>query len=381
MNRLALLVIALLTSLTSIATPTDTVVSIVTAYPGTDIYELEGHSAIRIDMGPDGDYAVSYGMFDFNAPNFVYRFVKGETDYMVGIVPFARFVDEYRSQGRRIEELVLDLTPEQKRRLIGLLDENLRPENRVYRYNYVKDNCSTRPRRMIELAVGDTIPTAWRPEGTQSFRDVMRSYHRNYPWYQFGIDLALGSGIDYPLSTREYGFVPMLMAGQLEQSPVAADKRVLADFAPDNAVEGPTPWFATPIAVCWAVFALVALTVLCDLRRGRPTRWVYTAFFGILGLAGLLIAFLIFVSVHEATSPNWLFIWLNPLCLIPAIFVWWRRARRLVWWYSVADFVVVGVALIAWPFLPQSANPAFLPLVLATLGLLGSYAWIYRNRP
>lgn len=364
---------------------TDTVVSLLTAYPGKDIYELEGHSAIRINMGPGRDYAVNYGLYDFNAPNFLYRFVKGETDYMVGIFPMEWFVRGYETDGRRVEEIPLKLTSAEKRKILELIDDNLLPQNRVYRYNYVKDNCATRPLKMIEMSLADSLElgkTEWDAMSEpHSFRDVMRSYHRNYPWYQFGIDLALGSGIDYPLSSREYTFVPMLMAGQLEGATaggrkIAGEPVALVDFPPDAAVEGPTPWFLTPVFVCWMVFALLVAATWHDIRCRHTTRWIDAVYFGILGLAGLLLTFLIFVSVHEATSPNWLYLWLNPLCLIPTIFIWLKKCNMVVLCYQIANFAVLIIMLFAWPWVPQSANAAFLPLVLGDILRSGSYIYL-----
>ena len=368
---------------------TDTIVSLLTAFPGKDIYELEGHSAIRLNMGEGRDYAVSYGIFDFNAPNFVYRFVKGETDYMVGIVPFELFLKSYVVQGRRIEELPLDLTAEEKKKLIELINENLLPQNRVYRYNYVKDNCATRPFKMIEASLCDTLVPGGISEdilaSSKTFREVMRHYHQNYPWYQFGIDLALGAGIDYPLQPREYAFVPMLMAEQVNGARVG-DRRiaprtvVINDLPEDNAVDGPTPWFLTPLFVCWLIFIILLGVTVYDNLRCRVTRWVDAVYYGLLGLAGLLLTFLIFVSVHEATSPNYLYLWLNPLCLIPTIFIWFRRTQRIVLCYQIADTAIVIGFLIAWYWIPQSANAAFFPLILATIMRSASYVRISLRR-
>lgn len=368
---------------------TDTVVSLITAFPGSDIYELEGHSAIRVNFGDGRDFAISYGLFNFNSPNFVYRFVKGETDYMVGALPFNHFIDEYRRQGRRVEELPLNLTAAEKLRLIELIENNLLPENRVYRYNYVKDNCATRPLRMIELAVGDTLSLAPArielPYSPASFRDVMRFYHRNYPWYQFGIDLALGAGIDYPLNNREYSFVPMLLAREVQGATLGGRKIadspiVVSDFEPNNAVMAATPWFLTPLCVFWILFVIISIVVICDLIHCRITRWIDAVFFGALGLTGLLLTFLIFVSVHEATSPNWLYLWINPLCLIPTIFIWLKKCNIVVFCYQFVNFAVVFISLAAWPFISQSANAAFLPLVLADLALSGRYLWVNYKR-
>lgn len=357
-------------------------VTLVNVYPGSDIYELEGHSALRLTSA-DGDFAVSWGQFDFNAPNFVYRFVKGETDYSVALIPWVYFENAYLRQGRRMVGHVIDMDSTQTAALLEFVARNLQPANRIYRYNYVKDNCATRPLRALEAAFGDSIalgPAVVESESSfpVTFRNVMRRYHANYPWYQFGIDLALGSGIDYPLSRREMAFAPVVMDSQLASAtvgghPLVKSVRVLADFPPDNAVLPPTPWYLSPMFVCWLVFALILVVCIADVRRGCTSRAVQAVYFGIEGLAGCLLTFLIFVSVHEATSPNWLYVWLNPLCLIPTIFIWLNKCKPLVLSWQFANFVLLFTMCVLWPWLPQSANPAFLPLVLASMVLSASY--------
>ncbi|MDE7190470.1 MAG: DUF4105 domain-containing protein, partial [Muribaculaceae bacterium] len=82
--------------------------SLITCWPGTEIYELYGHSALRI-RGRGIDSVWNYGVFDFREPNFVGRFVSGKTDYMVMGYPFAWFLPEYRRRGSRVVEQDLNL--------------------------------------------------------------------------------------------------------------------------------------------------------------------------------------------------------------------------------------------------------------------------------
>lgn len=361
----------------------------ITFFPGSDIYELEGHASLRV-IDPDRhiDVVVTYGQYDFDKPGFVYRFVKGETDYMVAVYPWSLFSYNYIRQGRRIVSHKLDLDSAATARLEYLIADNLRPENVEYRYNYVKDNCATRPLRLVELALGDTIMLDSAFEGRKdgrdvSFRDVMRYYHRNYPWYQFGIDLALGSGIDYPITAREESFAPVILDSQLASATVGGRRLVTStdvifDAAPDAVVEAPTPWLLTPLAVGWGVFVIALLVCIRDLRRARVTRWFTSAYYTLASLAGLVITFLVVISVHEATSPNWLLLWFNPLCLIPAIFIWLKKFKRVVYSYQIANFVVLIAGLVLWPLTGQSANWAFLPLVLTDIMLSASYLRINR---
>lgn len=364
----------------------DVEVSIVNFYPGPDVYELEGHTALRV-KSPDYDVAVSYGTYDFNSPNFICRFVKGETDYRVVAYPWRPFADAYIRQGRRIVAHPVALDSAQTARFLALVDENLRPENAVYRYNYVKDNCATRPLAIVERALGDSIVLDGVPSaGMTTFREVMRRYHTNYPWYQFGIDLALGSGIDYPITLREATFAPATLDSLLASAtaggrPVTGAAVIVNDVAPDAAVEGPTPWFLTPTAVFTLLLAITLVLTVRDVHRRRVSRWFDSLLFGAFGLTGCLIAFLVFISVHEATSPNYLLLWLNPFCLIPAIFIWLKKAKAIILSYQIVNFVVLIFLAAAWPWLPQSGNIAFVPLLLCDMMRSASYIYInLKNR-
>ena len=354
----------------------DTTISLLTCYPGSNIYELEGHSAVRITMPPSTDVTVNYGLFDFAAPNFVYRFVKGEIDYMCGAVPTELFVDHYRNQGRRVVEQELNLDPVQKATLISLAAENMRKENATYRYNYVKDNCATRPLRLIENAVGS--PVVFHADSVSTtFRQQMRHFHSNYPWYQFGIDIALGSGIDYPLSTRERAFAPMNLRDLVDKAtytsatgesvPLVSSTVELAPGEEQGAALPPTPAWQSPMAVALLVLAVAVWASLRQMAGHRLAgRVADTLIFGAQGLAGLLLTFLIFVSVREATSPNWLYLWLNPLALAGGTLVWLKSCKKVLLCYHFINFALLAVMSLAWWWLPQSGNPAFVPLVAAS---------------
>lgn len=353
------------------------VVSLLTAWPGPEVYQLCGHSAIRI-RGAEVDSVWNYGVFDFDEPNFVYRFVRGETDYMLVGYPTMWFMPEYLSEGRKVLEQDLNLTQDEAWKLRSLLQTEALPQNRTYRYNYVKDNCATRITDRLSQATDarlifpDTIAYG-------TFRREMRAFHRDYPWYQFGIDLALGSGLDRELRANEEMFVPTVMSDRYAQATLSDGRRLVSDtrqLMPDSghATLPATPWYLTPnfwSAICFILMA--AFSVFMAWKR-RILRWLYCLWFAIIGLGGCIIAFLVFASDHEATSPNMLLLWLNPLQLIVAVCVWWPRAHwpvNIMAWYNI---VVLGILLIIWPFQLQSANPAFFPLMGATLALSIVYA-------
>ena len=364
--------------------------SIVNFYPGEEIYELEGHTVLRIQANGE-DMAVSYGTFDFEAPNFVYRFCKGETDYWVTMYPYPLFEQSYKSQNRRIVEHPLLLDSAQAVKLVQLVAENMLPQNRTYRYNYVKDNCAIRPLKLVQKALGDSIAlplSGLFPEGT-SFRDVMRYYHSHYPWYQFGIDLALGSGIDYPIDAWGEAFAPVLLDKQLDRAtvidsatgnarPLSAEAIVLYEGA--DATLAPTPWYLTPMAIALLVLAVSIAFTIRDIKRCKVTKWWDATLFGIFGIMGLVLAFLVFISTHEATSPNILLLWLNPLCLIVPIFIWLKKCNIAVISYQFVNFALILAMLIVWPIAGQSLNGAFLPLIVADMIRALNYIYVSKSK-
>lgn len=109
------LIVSLLTLLSVVTGfgQTDSVrVSLITFFPGSEIFELEGHTGLRIrDLRTHDDVIYNWGTFDFNSPGFVYRYVMGETDYTVAAAPTDLFLMAYEAQGRRIVEQELNLTP------------------------------------------------------------------------------------------------------------------------------------------------------------------------------------------------------------------------------------------------------------------------------
>lgn len=363
-------------------TTDDITISLITCYPGEEIYELCGHSAIRV-RGEGIDSVWNYGIFDFNQPNFVYRFVKGETDYKGASYPFRWFLPEYIQSGRKVVEQDINFTPEEARSMLGVLRESVLPANAVYRYNYIRDNCSTRILNHMDSATGVNIVY---PDSIRygNFRDEMRDYHTNYPWYQFGIDLALGSGLDNSINSREEMFVPVEMMRNAASArfsdgrPLIKATRVL-NQGNENAILPPTPWYLAPVFWSYILTLLISIVVFWNIFTNTIYFPIYIVWFLLLGLAGCLIAFLVFVSVHAATSPNALIFWLNPFQLLYAISLGIRKLKLISIVMTYYNIIVVGVLLIVSPFLTQSFNTAFYPLMFSTILLALAYA-IIRNK-
>ena len=347
-------------------------VSLVTFYPGSEPHNIWGHSEIRVQQGPV-DLYFNYGVFDFQAPAFMWRFMLGETDYICAPIPRA-----YATMGmeqRRMVEQELNLPQDRALAVRDFLWNNAQPENRVYRYKFLSDNCSTRPRDIIEMAAGEGLQYPAMTDSTVTYRDILAHYCRNYAWERFGIDLVLGWDIDTVLDQRATMFIPMLLmdavAGATIKTDSVAMPLVKATTVPiDKSTEGnvrpPTPWYLSPLTVALLVFALALIVSGRDWRQHDITKWFDTLLFTIGGLAGCLLFFLIFFSTHEATSPNINIVWLHPLLLLLAVLPWFKKTRTASRWLHGINALVVALLMLLWPVQPQVGNIAFFPL-MATL--------------
>ncbi len=330
-------------------------VSLLTALPGKEVFQLEGHTALRVIDDEGRDYVVNWGVFDFNSPNFIYRFVAGETDYLCMAYPTGLFLDSYRIEGRRVYEQVLDLDSVQTAGLIGLVRENLQPQNRTYRYNYVLDNCATRPLAFIEAAAGRKLLSDSLTQ--TSFRTEMKRFHEGYPWYQFGIDLALGRSLDRPITRRQAAFAPVTLMEQLAETDIVSQTEI---YGTQTCRPEPTPWYLTPLAASWLVL-IIAIAV----SFRRRARWFDSLLFGVNFIGGCILTFLVFVSTHEATTPNLLLLWLNPFCLLGVVLPWIKSAEKAEISYFFVNFALLILLAVLAPLLGRGMNAAFWPLIAA----------------
>ena len=362
-------------------------VSLVTIYPGNQIYELYGHTELRV-QDEHGDLFFNYGLFDFNAPGFVYRFVKGETDYLCGAIPATYALSGY--DGRRVVEQQLNLSQSQAQLVRDLLFENVRPENATYRYKFVSDNCATRPRDIIERALGDSLTYHPTASAILTYRDMMHSYNGNYAWSRFGIDLALGCDLDTVITYRQQMFAPVMLMQALAKAtvkcadgsvvPLVGATEVLVDGAEEGLVAPPTPWYATPLFVALALLALAVVVTVLDCRRRKVSRWFDTLAFAAYGLWGCVIFFLVFVSTHECTSPNYNALWLHPAYLLLAALPWVPKARKALCALHAVNFVWLAVAalLLATGALQQELLLSFYVLMAVPMVRSFNYLLIHR---
>lgn len=381
MKKLVLLsaLIAMLLPLPANAQIADSAdVYVITCAPGTESYSIYGHTALRITIrGTTFDRVYNWGIFDFETPNFAYRFAKGRLDYMLGANSYEGFLREYIADGRAVWSQKLNLTTAEKERLFALIDENLQPENVRYRYDFFFDNCATRIRDIVARAATDTVIFPERERKQQkSFRQLVDPNQKILPWLDLGADMLLGLQADKKASTSDEMFLPVhLMNNMLNtvivhdnvQEPLTGPAEVVADFpAPGNT--------GIKTLVPQAVFYLLLILVLLItfvFRKRRLEQVTDIVLYLIYSVIAMLLLFTNVFSEHDALHFNLLFMGIN--LMIPVLLPFIIMRRKAVTLSRIAFFISAAwlpVSLIAG----QGINPAVIPLVLIIMVRLFSHS-------
>lgn len=349
--------------------------SLLTCDPGEEIYSLFGHTAIRYEnFSQSIDIVFNYGLFSFNTPNFVFRFALGQTDYQLGVTDYAHFAAEYAFLGRSVWQQTLNLTTEEKEKLIDLLQTNYRPENRIYRYNFFYDNCATRPRDKIEECIqGKVVYPTLNSDESLSFRDIVHQYAKGDPWSRFGIDLCIGSEADRPITEHQMMFAPFYLKdffekarienGNTDRALVTATEKIV-DAIPNNADK---TWHPTPLQSALLLFMFVAVFSIYGIRKRKSLWLLDLILFAVAGLAGCILAFLALFSEHPAVSSNYLLWIFHPgqLFFLPFFIYKERKGRKS--WYHLLNLFALTLFIVLFPLIPQRIDLAVVPLALSLL--------------
>ncbi len=345
-------------------------VSLLTMLPGDQVYSLYGHTAFRVaDPALGLDRTYNYGTFDFDQPFFIARFARGLLDYELGIAPMEQTLAVYHFLERPIIEQRLALSPEAKQSLFQLLETNYLPENRAYRYDFFFDNCSTRPRDILETALGQPLNYGDYAPGAGTFRELVAPYDEAMPLLDLGINIGLAAPTDRIATPREAMFLPLELMRAFDVAthdgqPLVASTDTLFWVAGAGTLEDSFDW---PTLLGWLLLVLgAALTVAAYSKESwqRVAQRFDGALFGIVGLAGLVLAWLWFGTEHAVTGPNWNLAWAWPTHLVASILL--MRRNRPGWlrvYWMLAALVTLAIVLIE-PLLPQDFHPMVLPLGL-----------------
>lgn len=346
--------------------------SLLTVGKGQDLASKFGHSAIRLQDPSLGiDEVYGYGTYNFEDPNFYLNFVRGKLDYTITRYPYHLFERSYTIEKRWIKEQQLDLNLEQRKAIIDFLETNLLPQNRLYKYDFLFENCATKIPEVFEKNLNSTLEFDYSHLDTQyTFRQLIHQNLNVNSWSNFGIDLALGAVIDRKATPYEHLFLPLYVSEQMKHTkvdgnPIVKSESVLLDIP----LTSETPFFIlTPLFWLSLLLVIVVYISYKDYSKQQRTRWLDTFLFIITGLAGVLILFLWFFTDHLATKQNFNFLWAFAPNLLVAYYLFKKQTAT---WLRTYLFITLGllvISVILW-LLKIQVFSLLLIFILLALGI------------
>jgi hypothetical protein len=369
-------------------------VYLMTMGQGDLVWERYGHNAIGIrDSRNNTDHVFNWGIFSFEEPGFIGRFLRGEMMYWMAGQDAAATLAQYRMLNRTVEIQELNLSPAQRVALYDFIKWNSRDENKFYRYDYFLDNCSTRARDALDRVLGGAIRLA---------TDTMQT-GTSYRWHALrlmaedrlttvGVDIGLGRPTDRPISAWEEMFIPMKVRDHIRNIrvpddsgrlvPLVTSERVL--FEAQREPERTTP----PLLVLpLGILGLLLGGGLAWLARRRSSAAPPVAVVAvvILGALGFALLFLRFMTQHVAAYDNTNLFVYNPLWIAVVIaYPFAKRSaqtRRATHLLATIAGALTAFGIVA-PFIPGFNQGSFAVIALAApIGLAAAYVIRERTRP
>jgi len=349
---------------------------LVTYGPGERSWERFGHNAIWIRDEASGlDHVFNFGFFDFDQEGFYRRFLLGKLWYFSAAQPAEREFSQYINDNRSIRAQRLDLSEDQALLLADYLLGEIRPENRDYLYDYYNNNCSTRIRDALDLALDGALSGTYSGQPAhQNWRDHTRRLTATDYWLYLGLELGLGSPIDRENSRWEEFFIPSELAvavsgfeisGPGGSRPLVTEDVMLYESSLPPPPAEPANWW--PRYLLLAVLVLAVAWLSCRWIPAVTASRLVRGWLALSGLAGSVLVFLWFFTDHLAARNNFNVLLLNPLWLFFAL---WYRPRPAGWLLLVLSVAAGVAALIPGGQYNLDVVAAFLPLNLAAAWVL-----------
>ncbi len=348
-------------------------ISLITILPGDPVYTFAGHSAFRIqDPAQDLDRLYNYGTFNFGDPLFIPKFTYGYLRYHLSVTPYEPMLRFYKQQGRPVIEQRLNLTQSQRTAVYRFLQENARPENRYYQYDFFFDNCSTRLRDVLKDTLGPAVDFSGASPPNRSFRELLDPYVASRPLLDLGFDIGLGLPADRMATAQEAMFLPEHLMRGFEAATLGSgsDSRPLVAHTDTvqwiSSYDGMAPVWDWPT---WLSVGFLIGTLGWTARQAAtqtlPNRWGDAILLVGVGFAGLTICYLWFISTYGVTDNNLNLLWAWPTHLIAGSLLLRRPSSHGLRLYLLATAGGAALFALGWPVWPQNLHTAVLPLTLA----------------
>lgn len=290
-------------------------VSVLTCETGNESYSLFGHTAIRIkDVSSNLDLVYNYGAFDFETPNFVAKFAKGDLEYFMITHSFQDFINEYIYLERSVFEQELNISLPLKQKLFDNLNAVLGSNESKYTYKFIDKNCTTMVVDVLNKTLNAKI--IYKEKDTsKTYRNILFPYFDSFFYEKLGTSLIFGTKVD---QISNHIFLPLelhqnLKKTQFNEQLLCKRNRNLLEYKKHNI----SSWWNNMYSY------LAVLLAFLLIKKQIVTR----IYFLMIGIIGSLFVFVGFYSNHQELTNNYNLLLLNPTLLILLCFLFIKNKK------------------------------------------------------
>ncbi|MDI1305625.1 MAG: DUF4105 domain-containing protein [bacterium] len=330
-------------------------VSVLTCGTGNESYSLFGHTAIRInDPYNNIDVVYNYGAFDFNTPNFVLKFIKGDLQYFAVAHPYADFINEYNYEKRSVYEQELNIPDNLKQKLFDNLNTSLASGDSHYTYKFIDKNCTS----MVVDIINKTLGTNAIVKNTDTditYRTILYPYFDNHFYEKLGTSIIFGKKVD-GLGTQI--FLPFELQKSLKKvsfqnHPLAPENKTIIEFEKEVS----SSWWNN----CYTYLILLGFVVLINKKS------INLFYLTIMGLLGFFFVFVGFYSYHLELGYNYNILLFNPT-LLGLLYLYATKNKKGI--YNLAIFNIFSLLIYLVILINKAHLLLVLPLVITSMIIL-----------
>ncbi len=313
-------------------------ISLLTCGPGEAVWSKFGHSALWVyDTQTGIDRVYNYGTFEFTSNDFYFQFVKGTANYRLSVTNYLNFYNEYKNENRSVLMQELNLTDIEKQGLLEILEENYKPENRYYRYDFLFQNCSSIIRDVVWKATDGRFSIPDESETKYSYRSMMIPYLSPSPWLKNGEFILLGFKTDHDANPWDQMYLPDFMFNWFENARDENNQSLVSNthslFLPATDTDKPSP-LTHPNVVLPLVLLIIIVLSIIEIRRQKKFRIIDTVIFLMVGILGIMMIYTWSSSLHIVLHQNMNLVWAFPIHFILAFLVWSKKSQHLIKAYA-----------------------------------------------
>jgi hypothetical protein len=329
--------------------------SVLTCGTGNESYSMFGHTAIRInDPYNNIDVVYNYGAFDFNTPNFVLKFMKGDLQYFAIAHSYVDFINEYTYEKRSVYEQELNIPSSLKQQLFDNLNTSLVSGESHYTYKFIDKNCTSMVVDIINKTL-DTTAIVKNSDTDITYRTILYPYFDNHFYEKLGTSIIFGKKVD-GLGTRI--FLPFELQKSLKKVSfqnhlLAPENKTIIEFKED--VTG--SWWNN-----WYTYVLFLGLII--IINKKSTNLFYLI---MMALLGVFFVFVGFYSEHHELGYNYNILLFNPT-LLGLLYFYLAKNKKGI--YNLALFNIFSLLIYLVILLNKAHLLIVLPLVISSMIIL-----------